>query len=322
MIIDVHSHLIPEELIGRHEFGISVEKRNIGNFSVQAWGVTVDAVQENLFDPEMQVKEMETEGITRKVASLPPFLFAYGKDPGWASEWGRAANNALAAVCARYPDRLLALGIVPLQDPASAVEELKRCIEKLGFPGIELGTHVNGRELDEEEFAGFFEEVNRLNACLLIHPGNVLFGGRLSPYYLRNLVGNPLETTICTSRLLMGGFFTRHPRIRMCLSHGGGALPFLLGRMRHGKIVRPEAKFPEGNLEIPAGLYFDSITHDASALRFIISQCGVGTVVMGSDYPFDMATSDPVSFLRQAVLPENQIAIWEENPKRFLGLLT
>jgi aminocarboxymuconate-semialdehyde decarboxylase len=320
MIIDVHSHLIPEGLIKKLEFGISVEKKISHYFKIHAWGITVDAIQENMFDPSAQIEEMGAKGIDQKVISLPPFLFGYAKEAAWAYEWTRAGNDAIAKICASNPDRFLGFGIVPMQEPSSAIEEMKRCLSKLGFSGIEMGTHVNGQELDGDEFLGFFEEANRLKASVLIHPGNVLFGGRLSKYYLQNLVGNPLETTICASRLLLGGFFDRYPQIQMCFSHGGGALPFLLGRIRHGGIVRPEIKLPEGKLRIPPGMYFDSITHDAPTLRYIISQCGLNALLLGSDYPFDMGSSDPVSFIRQTVSPEEQFAIFEENPIRFLNL--
>jgi aminocarboxymuconate-semialdehyde decarboxylase len=153
----------------------------------------------------------------------------------------------------------------------------------------------------------------------LVHPNNVSFGERLSKFYLRNLVGNAMETTICISRLWLGGFFERYPQIRLCFSHGGGAFPFLLGRLRHGSRVRPEIGAREGRLDLPSGFYVDTVVHDGKALRYLIDQCGLKSVLLGTDSPFDMGLPDPVRFVREFVPPGAQAVILEDNPESFLN---
>ncbi len=318
MIIDIHGHLIPEPLLNR-DFDIALEGTNTTGFKIKAWGITVDAIKEDLFNPEIQLRSIDAEGIDKRIVSLPPFLFGYGKESSWAETWAKAGNDALSAICAKSSGRFLGFGIVPLQDPGSAVGEMRRCRHDLGLAGIEIGTQVKGQDLDSEMLVPFFEEANRLKCSVLVHPNNVSFGERLSKFYLRNLVGNAMETTICISRLWLGGFFERYPQIQMCFSHGGGAFPFLMGRLRHGSRVRPEIGHREGRLELRSGVYFDTVVHDGKALRYLADQCGVKSVLLGTDSPFDMGLPDPVRFVRESVPPAEQEAILENNPERFLN---
>jgi aminocarboxymuconate-semialdehyde decarboxylase len=319
MIIDVHSHFVPRALLQDPAFELSLAENSSGNMKIHAWGITVDALPEELFDVEKQLRMMAAEEIGQKVLSLPPFLFAYGKEPSFALKWCRESNDTLAGICAAHPKQFRALGIVPLQDPGAAVEELRRCHRELKFPGIEIGTQVRGQDLDQESLVEFFAEADRLGSRILIHPNNVSFGDRLSKFYLRNLVGNSMETTICASRLLLGGFFERHSRMSICLSHGGGTIPFLVGRLRHGSRVRPEIRRGEGPFHLPPNLHFDVVVHDGKALRYLIDQCVLNSVLLGTDSPFDMSLPDPVAFVREAVGADEQAVILESNPKRFLN---
>jgi aminocarboxymuconate-semialdehyde decarboxylase len=319
MTIDVHGHLIPESLLQNPEFDLALEGTAESGLKIKAWGVTVDAVREDLFNPGIQAQAMVAEGIDKRVISLPPFLFGYGKESSWAKNWAQAGNDALSAICAKSSGRFLGFGIVPLQDTDLAAAEMRRCLYGLGLSGIEIGTQVKGQDLDQEAFASFFEEADRLKCSVLVHPNNVSFGERISKFYLRNLVGNAMETTICVSRLWLGGFFERYPRIRLCLSHGGGAFPFLLGRLRHGSRVRPEIAPRENRLDFSPGLYVDTVVHDGKALRYLIDQCGLKSVLLGTDSPFDMGLPDPVNFVRGSVSPAAQAAILENNPESFLN---
>jgi aminocarboxymuconate-semialdehyde decarboxylase len=319
MIIDVHSHLIPKTLFQNPDFDIVLEGQNDGHLKIRAWGITVDAIREELFDPEKQLKAMNGERIDKRIISLPPFLLGYGKEFSWAVTWSQTSNEVLAQICLRYPERFLGFGIVPLQDPTLAIAEMKRCRHELALSGIEIGTQIKGQDLDHESFAPFFEEANRLKCSILVHPNNVSFGERLSKFYLRNLVGNSMETTICISRLWLGGFFERYPHIRMCFSHGGGAFPFLIGRLRHGSRVRPEIQLPQTEASLPQGMFFDTVVHDHKALRYIVDQCGLRSVLLGSDSPFDMGLPEPVRFVRESVGPDEQAAILEDNPQTFLN---
>ncbi len=148
MTIDVHGHIIPESLLQNPEFGIALEGRVESGLRIRAWGVTVDAIKEDLFNPEIQVRSMGAEGIDKRVISLPPFLFGYGKESSWAKTWVQAGNDALSGICAKSSGRFVGFGIVPLQDPDLAVAEMRRCFHDLGLSGIEIGTQVKGQDLD------------------------------------------------------------------------------------------------------------------------------------------------------------------------------
>lgn len=317
MAIDMHSHLIPETLLQSERWGLVFDEGHEGAGTVEAWGIAVAPVGSNLFSPELQLAEMERNGLEQKLIALPPFLFGYHRDSAWVEDWCRACNDALASITDRFPQRFIPFGSVALQDPEMAGKEMQRCLRELGFAGLTIGTNVAGLDLDHQAFADFFRAADRLGCRMLIHPNNVMAGERLAPYYLRNLLGNAFETTSCLSRLLFYGFFEKYPNIKICFSHGGGALPYLLGRLQRGAEVRPELA-AEGRLELPRNVYFDTVVHDQQALRFLAAKVGSQKLLLGSDYPFDMGQTDPAGFVAQA-MPEDQCqAILQLNAVEFL----
>jgi aminocarboxymuconate-semialdehyde decarboxylase len=318
MTIDVHSHMIPGVLLNNRDFGLEYEKGHGGTGSIKAWGITVGPVQDNMFEPELQVADMDNQGIDKKVLSVPPFLFAYNKELEFAKYWCRSYNDTLSEICSHNPDRFAGFAAVPLQDSGAAVDEMVRCLGEKKLVGIEIGTNVNGLDLDDDGFADFFSEANRIGCSVLIHPNNVLAPQRLNCYYLKNTVGNPVETSIAAARLILSGFFYRYPNIRVCFSHGGGALPFILSRIEHGMKVRPETSDAASRPSLFKGVFFDSIVYNQRTLRYLIDTCGIKTVVLGSDYPFDMGMEQPVGFVRTAADEIEQRMILEDNPKTFL----
>lgn len=319
MIIDLHSHIIPKTLLNNEVLDIKLERLVDGGFALKVWDFSINPIKDNMFEPELQIQEMAEEGIDVKVLSSPPFLFGYDKELAWGKNWVQIYNNALAEVCDQYPGKFLGLGIVPMQDSDTAVVEMKRCLKELGFAGIEIGTNVNGFDLDDERFSGFFQEANRLQCNILVHPNNILARSRFSNYYLSNLVGNPVETTIAVSRTLVSGFFDKYPDINVCFSHGGGAFPYVFSRIKHGMNVRPEIISLSGS-SLPKGIYFDCVLHHEKTLAFLIDVCGMERVVLGSDYPFDMGITYPVEFIAKAAGKKGQSMILKENPIKFLRM--
>ncbi|MCB2190457.1 MAG: amidohydrolase [Deltaproteobacteria bacterium] len=317
MAIDLHSHLIPQILLQSEKWGLTYEEDSEGVGTVLAWGLAVAPVGPNLFSPDLQLAEMDRDGLEKKLIALPPFLFGYHRDKEWAVSWSRASNDALAAVTRGFPHKFIPFGSVALQDPETASEEMRRCLLELGFPGLTIGTNVGGLDLDHQNFTEFFETANRLGCLILIHPNNVMAGERLSSYYLRNLLGNAFETTTCLSRLLSSGFFEKHPKIKICFSHGGGAFPYLLGRLQKGGEVRPELGGGEA-FDLPPNVYFDTVVHDQQTLQFLAGKVGMRKVVLGSDYPFDMGQPDPAGFVAQAMPKDQCQAILKNNAEEFL----
>jgi aminocarboxymuconate-semialdehyde decarboxylase len=217
--------------------------------------------------------------------------FFYDVEPELGTACAVLQNDEIAAVVTSHPDRFVALATLPLQDPQRAADELRRAMRVLGLRGAQIGSNVNGRNLDDPALEAVWAAANELRAFILVHPhGEILPGDRLKSYYMRNFVGLPFETTMAGAALVFGGVIERYPDINFCLCHGGGFLPYQAGRFMHAFRVRDEAKArlrgsPQDSL---SRLHYDTILHSPRALEFLIAALGPGRVLMGSDYPFDM----------------------------------
>ncbi len=175
---------------------------------------------------------------------------------------------------------------------------------QLGLRGAMIGTHVNGRNLDDRALDPFWAEAEGLGAFIFVHPSAGAAAERLDSYYMRNFVGLPFETTIAGACLVFGGVLERYPALKICLAHGGGFLPYQAGRFQHAYDVRPEAKvnLPEGPAASIGRLYFDTLVHSKSTLEFLVGTAGPDRVLLGSDYPFDMGNLDCVARVRAAAI--------------------
>jgi aminocarboxymuconate-semialdehyde decarboxylase len=191
-----------------------------------------------------------------------------------------------------------------MQTPDRAATELTRAIG-LGLRGACLCTHVNGRDLEDPRFAPVFARAEQLDVPLFLHPQNAGDISRLQDHHLWNLIGFPMETTTAAARMILGGVFVRHPELKIVLAHGGGFLPYQLGRLDHGYRVRPtlRERLPHPPSYYLRNIYCDSLVHDATALRFLIDRIGVDHVVLSSDYPFDMGDVSPADAIRALNLP-------------------
>jgi aminocarboxymuconate-semialdehyde decarboxylase len=207
-----------------------------------------------------------------------------------------------------YPDRFLPLASLPLQDAMRAARELERACSELQLRGAALCTHVNGVDLDVADLDLVFSAAQRLDVPLFLHPQNAGDLARLRDYHLWNLIGFMMETTTAAARLVMSGVFESYPRLKIVLAHGGGFLPYQLGRLDHGHKVRPElnARLPKAPTAYFDNIFCDSLTHSNQALRFLIDRVGSERVVLGTDHPFDMGCDIPVDAVYELGLPRAQ----------------
>jgi aminocarboxymuconate-semialdehyde decarboxylase len=209
---------------------------------------------------------------------------------------------------------------VALQHPRLAAEQLRHAVTELGLRGVQIGTVAGGRDFSDPLFDEFWATACELDVLVFVHPWGCTMADRLASFYLGNIVGQPLETTVALSHFIFGRVFDRYPRLRVCGAHGGGYLPQYLGRADHAYEVRPECRVMDRRpSEYLPSLYFDSLVYRADTLRQLVAVAGAGRVLMGSDYPFDMAVTDPVE--RLARLPEPvRLMISGGNAVKLIGL--
>lgn len=298
MHIDSHCHFTPKKLMD----------------AVGSTTTDYDVIN-RLSDPERRIKDMDATGVDIQVLSPAPPSILYNLEPSTGLANSRLQNDSIAQTVKEYPDRFLGMATVPLQAVDMAIAELDRAVNKLGLRGVEVISNVNGRDYDSPEFLPFFEAVEALDIPIFIHPGRVAGADRMKNYYFSNLIGNPLDTTLAAAHIVFGGILDKYPNLKICLAHGGGYVPYQRGRWEHGFKVRPEGKV---NISKPPShyvslLYFDTITHFAPALEYLISSVGAEKVVMGTDYPYDMADPQPV----QTVTSLQHVS--EDDKQKILG---
>ena len=270
--------------------------------------VVQDPFPRELWDTDQRLRDMDAHGVDVQVLAPTVFTFFYQHEPALGLACAAVQNDEIAAEIKRHPGRFLGIGGVPLQAPELAAQELRRCIMTLGLRGAMIGTHVRGRNLDDPALEPFWVTAAELGAFIFIHPHGGAGAERLDAYYLKNLVGLPFETTIAGACLVFGGVLERHPDLKICLSHGGGFMPYQAGRFRHGYDVRPEAKVnlaqsPEASI---GRLFYDTILHSKPTLEFLVSSAGADRVLLGSDYPFDMGNLDCVARVAALDIPAPQ----------------
>lgn len=309
MIIDVHAHCIPKsfrEWLDRKgpSVGVHVLESDGGPFIRFPGGVETGPQfgWPSLTDTEARIAAMDAMGIDIQVLAGWIDLVGYEIDARYATEYANAHNEALVAEQARHPDRFRSLATVPLQDPELAAEALAGAMGELGMAGAQLATTVRGRYLDEVEGLDvFWEAAEELGAFILLHPLRPLEGTDLRRYFLQNSVGRPAETSIALGGLIMSGVLERFPNLVLCAVHGGGFIPFQIGRLDQSfhqvprlaqkRIVDP----PSDSL---ASVCVDTIVHDPKTLGFVVERMGADRVFLGTDYPFPMGDHDPVGSIR------------------------
>jgi len=313
--IDIHAHILSEEtmrLMAKEAPKIGPRLTPIDRefAALTVNGVSYKPFPRGGWDLERRLKDMDTAEVDVQVLSNTPQTFLYGADPALNTTFAAIQNDQIARTVKEVPGRLLGMATLPMQAPDAAAQELRRAMRTLGLGGAQIGSNVNGRNLDDPELEPVWAAANELAALIMVHPTQVAGADRLKSYYLANLIGNPLDTTIAVASLVFGGVVERHPAIKFCLVHGGGFAPYQAGRFSHGWRVRPE---PKVTLKEPPDvslrrLYFDTILHGKPALEFLVSTFGASHVVLGSDYPFDMGTLECVQQVRALSIAESDRA--------------
>jgi aminocarboxymuconate-semialdehyde decarboxylase len=275
-----------------------------------------------LYSLDIRLRTMAEHGVSAQLLSpwiglVPNHLGE--ADAAWLCE---RLNEAIAEIADAQPEHFIGIGAVPLHWPPRAAEMLRWAMAELGLYGVEINTTLGPeRFLDDPALDAFWSEAEALGALIFIHPSLGGSGRQYERYYLNNLIHNPVETTVAAAHLIFGGVMERFPRLRILLAHGGGLLPYNLGRLRRGRLVRKETKISmQGSVEDSFRRFlYDTITHSAPALKFLVEQVGVDHVFAGSDYPFDMADDAFVATVRDTGLDQASVdAILQRNAERLL----
>jgi aminocarboxymuconate-semialdehyde decarboxylase len=326
VIVDCHAHLAPPAAFERAQQEVGSQAPHLlrleGGPVVQIGNHQLGSLPPEMVDSILAVDALRHMGVDAALFSPPPFLLQYELPPAVGVRWARILNDSLSELLVGFRG-MYGLATVPLQDPAAAAVEVERAVTELRFRGVEIASNVAGIELDNPTLGVFYEAVQELDVPILIHPHYVAGVARMRDYHLRNLVGNPLDTSLAAARLILGGVLDRFPRLKVCLSHAGGYFLAGLGRLDRGYLVRLEArekisKPPSAYLE---NFYFDTIGHSNAWLQFVVGQAGANHVLLGTDLPFDMGDPDPVGSVTALGLDQGLYAmIAGENAERLFAL--
>ena len=326
--IDVHCHVVPEDFPkyagkNRDVPWPSMAEAHACHKHVMISGKVYRTVSDGSWSVPRRLEHMDSTRVTRQVLSPMPELFSYWFPVDDAKVLVRYINDQMAEMVARQPDRFVALGGVPLQDLDAATRELEHCMDKLGFSGVEIASHVNGKSIGDPQFAPFFRECARRGAAIFVHA--------LRPAGQERIVGPFPEQAICfpgdialgCASMITGGTAAMLPGLRIAFSHGGGAMPILLPRLEHmwKNVPKANETLKEAPTTTARRFFYDDLVFDPRAIRFLVEQYGSSQVLLGTDYPYAMGDNDPLGTLAKTGLDKAVVdAITFGNAKRFLAL--
>ena len=323
---DLHNHVIPPSVVDAivrnpENFGTRIEERN-GKRYFDSHGSMTELAPE-FCDVEAKIAWMDRVGLDVAAISVGPPIYFYWLAPEHGIAATRLANDGIAQMVARYPGRLRGMAHLPMQDPDAAVAELERAVREHGYKAVELGTSIEGTPLADPKFRKVLRAIERLGCFVFAHPYRCLAEGWMDAYYLRNFIGFPLDTTMMIAHLMFSGALDELKKLRILCAHGGGYVPYQIGRFEHGYRVRPEPKVndPSPPRKLFKRFYFDSLTHDPRAARHLIDIAGADRVVIGTDHPFDMGPADPLGAIAAipGLRPGEREWLCSKTAKRLLG---
>lgn len=322
-VIDIHAHLtVPAaETVLRPfaaqaaAFAFSSPDSDAVNRELFARiGTKLHAIAEHL-------RDMDAAGIDVQAISPLPGQLIYIAPPDAARDAARLTNDGIAAAVAQHPDRFVGMGLLPLQAPELAVAEMRRCIRELGLRGIEIPSHVAGRELSEPQFRPVLAAAEELGVLLFLHPLGASHGERLRDHYLNNVLGNPIDSAIAVAHLIFDGVLEQLPGLKICVAHGGGYAAPYWGRLDHAWRVRPDCRrhISKPPSEYLRRLYFDTLVFDQDQLEFLLRTYGAAHLCLGTDYPFDMSEPDPLG-LHAGLSEADRAGVLGGTAAKLLGL--
>ncbi len=312
--IDMHTHILPEKLpdfAKKYGYGdfIRLEHHRPGYARMMKGQSFFREIASNCWDPQVRIEEYLRYRTSVQVVCTIPVMFSYWAKPADALDLSRFLNDHLAALAEAYPEHYIPLGTIPMQDADLAIQELRR-LKELGFPGVQIGSNVNQRNLGEAEFFPIFQACQELDMAILVHPWEMMGQEHMTKYWLPWLVGMPAETCRAICSLIFSGVLERLPRLRFCFAHAGGTFIPTVGRIQHGFECRPDLVAIDNDRpprHYLGKFWVDSATHDPQLLRYVLEVIGEDKVCLGTDYPFPLGDLEIGSFIEQMSLPESVV---------------
>lgn len=324
-IIDIHTHMFTAgwlELLKTRGGAFNLQTRPDGKQEIFRGSTPVVIPQVGHFDYELRIREMDRYGIDMSVVSLTcPNVYWGDEDTSVMA--AKESNDSMAAAQARWPQRIRWFTSLPWEYPERAVQELQRSVAN-GAVGVMVLGNIAGRSLTDPLFAPVWAAIDALELPVLVHPTDPLGAEAMgiAPHNLFWSVGFTYDTTLAISKMIFSGFFDRHPKLKVIASHGGGTLPYLVGRFEMGDKVefehlREMKRKPSDYLR---HIYYDSITYDLAPLKYLLDVVGTSQVMLGTDWPHRVHEAD-VAVSRLDALPKaDRAALCEGNARRIFKL--
>ena len=300
-VIDIHAHLVVQE--SRDMMQAAAEKGDVGAEAKKQVGIGISQEQADraavLSDPVRRIEDMDKIGVDMSALSPAPPRGFYEADSNLAMTVAQVINDRTADIVKTYPDRFVSMGVAPLHHVGLAIKEMERATGDLDLRAIRFPTEINGMELSDPSLEPFWDAAEQLDTVIYVHPQGFSHPQRLKSYYMTNVVGNPLETTLAMSHLIHSGVIARHPNLKFYFAHGGGFMPFYVGRFDHAWREREECR---EHTDAPpstfmANLWFDTVVFRPEQIRMLVDMVGADRVMLGTDRPYDMGEGDPVALV-------------------------
>jgi len=326
--IDIHTHILPKNwpnLKERYGYGGFVQLEHCSGCSrMLIDGEHFRDVTKNCWDPNTRIEECDKTEVDVQVLSTVPVMFSYWAKPRDTADLSMILNDHIADLVTEFPKRFIGLGTLPMQDADLSIKELTRLKEIKGIAGVQIGSHINGWNLDDSRIFPILEAAQDLDLSVFVHPWQMLGSDRMNLYWLPWLVGMPAETALSICSLIFGGVFEKLPNLRIAFAHGGGAFPSIIGRLEHGYNVRPDivATHNKHNPRDYIGkFYLDSLVHEPSVLKYMIDLFGADCIALGSDYPFPLGEEIPGEMIKNMKLDKNIVsALYADTALKWLNL--